>query len=410
MRKGTPNEASGTLQATIIKKCDQAHHRPETSKACAGGTCQHTCEPSEIGACRHAWTVRYSVNGTQREKSFRDEIDGRKRVVPGSGLAKARDFQLELTRGKRAQGKTYTDPKRAEEPFTEHAAQFIKASARLTAGENSRKTYQGILRGDIAKAFGDRTLAQMATAGAADDVATFLNVTLSHRSIQHRRSARMIIVWAMDAAVKADKVPRHKLAGITLTKGIAARRQRRAEEDDDESATGFVFISDAQVRVLAEGGTFPPAAPGKRPRALKGVGIAAWLQRAMGLRIREALGVEKRHFRQRKDGSRYLRLRSQATRDGKGREPLKHRAEGEGRDVAVPDFVWNMVQAMPDGPLCPGISSRYLPYNTARDRFVALTAAMGIRDYTTHSLRHQFASEALDEGANIANIAAILGH
>jgi site-specific recombinase XerD len=35
---------------------------------------------------------------------------------------------------------------------------------------------------------------------------------------------------------------------------------------------------------------------------------------------------------------------------------------------------------------------------------------MGVSGHTTHSLRHQFASEALDDGANIANIAAILGH
>ena len=98
----------------------------------------------------------------------------------------------------------------------------------------------------------------------------------------------------------------------------------------------------------------------------------------MGLRIREALGTEKRDFRARKDGSRYLRLRAQATVDGKGREPLKHRKEGQGRDIPVPDFARNMVQGMPDGPLCPGPNStRYMPYYTARGRLDALTSAMG---------------------------------
>jgi hypothetical protein len=121
--------------------------------------------------------------------------------------------------------------------------------------------------------------------------------------------------------------------------------------------------------------------------------------------------MEKRDFRARRDGSHYLRLRSQATVNGRGRVPLKHREEGQGRDIPVPDYVWNMVRAMPAGPLCPGPrGTPYLPYFTARGRFDALTAAMGITGYTTHSLRHQFASEALDRGANIANIAAILGH
>jgi integrase len=421
MPNGTPKNVNGQLQATILKKCDRTGHHPETSRVCAArdageakGACQHTCDPAQVEKCPHKWTVRYTVNGTQREQSFADEMDAGKRVRPGTGLKKAQDFQLELTRGKRAQGKTYTDPKLAEESFMANAATFVMKSARLQAAEQTRKSYLSLLNGDIAKAFGDRTLAQISTPEAAEEVGAFLNVTIAHRSTVRRQHARMIIVWTMDAAVNADKIGRHKLQGITLTEGTAIpRRQRAADEDDDETATGFVFVTDEQARTLAEGGTFPaaPGARSQRPRHLAGLGIAAWLQRTMGLRIREALGAEKRDFRTRKDGSHYLRLRSQATRDGKGRAPLKHRKEGQGRDIPVPDFIWNMVQAMPDGPLCPGPKGTpYLPYYTARGRFAALTTAMGITGYTTHSLRHQFATEALDEGANIANIAAILGH
>jgi hypothetical protein len=98
MREGSSRSAKGTsgkLQATIFEKCDRTYHRPETNKGCASGTCQHTCEAAEIERCRHAWTVRYTVNGVQRDKSFRDEIDARKRVQYGSGLKKAQDFQLE---------------------------------------------------------------------------------------------------------------------------------------------------------------------------------------------------------------------------------------------------------------------------------------------------------------------------
>src|SRR5580693_4137224 len=96
-RAGTGN--NGKLQATILKKCDRTYHRPVTNKLCSSGACHHTCEASEIDRCRHAWTVRYTVNGVQRDKSFRDEMDARKRVQWGTGLKKAQDFQLELTRG-----------------------------------------------------------------------------------------------------------------------------------------------------------------------------------------------------------------------------------------------------------------------------------------------------------------------
>jgi len=408
MRISSPSGANGRLQATIFKKCSRESHRPESNKGCANGTCQHTCEPSVIEKCPHKWTVRYVVNGTQRERSFADEIDAGKRVRYGTGLKKAQDFQLELTRGKRAQGKTYVDPKAGSEPFGPAAEAFIMSGA-IQASADSRELYMSNYRTAIKGLFGQRTLAQMATQAAADEVTELLNVTLAGKSIGHRRITRMIITGTMDAAARAEKIGRHKLTGIRLTEGTRAPAAPDDDDDDDESG-GFVCITDAQVRQLAEGITVTDEGTGRK-RTLAGVGIAVWLQRTMGLRIREALGVEKSDFRTRKNGERYLRLRSQATRDGRTRAPLKHRKEGEGRNVPVPDYVWDIVAAMPDGPLCPGPrGTRYMQYNTARVRFAAIMDAAGVTGYTTHSLRHQFASECLDDGMNIMDLSAVLGH
>lgn len=255
--------------------------------------------------------------------------------------------------------------------------------------------------------FARRTLAQMAGQAAADEVTELLNVTMAGKSTGQRRVARMIITATMDAAVKAEKIGRHKLAGINLTESATAAPAPGDDEDDESS--GFTFITDAQVAMLADGITVQDGHV--RKHTLKGVGIAAWLQRTMGLRIREALGAEKADFRTRKNGERYLRLRAQASRDGRGRAPLKHRREGEGRNVPVPDYVWEMVAAMPDGPLCAGPrGSRYMAYNTAWGRFKTITDALGIEGYTSHSLRHQFASECLDDGMNIVDLSAVLGH
>lgn len=41
----------------VFKKCDRANHKAESNKACAAGTCQHTC--SDVERCAHAWTLRY---------------------------------------------------------------------------------------------------------------------------------------------------------------------------------------------------------------------------------------------------------------------------------------------------------------------------------------------------------------
>ncbi len=280
---------NGKLQASVLKKCDRTYHRPATNKLCAAGTCQHTCLPSGIERCRHAWTVRYTVNGVQRDKSFRDEMDAARRVLWGSGLKKAQDFQLELTRGKRAQGRTYVDPKAGDELFGPAAEAFIMSGA-LHASPDSRAAYLSTYRANIAGKFAGRTLAQMATSAAAAEVAELVNVTMGHKSITRRQVARMVITGTMDAAVSADKIGRHKLAGITLTEGT---RTAPAPDDDEESG-GFVFITDDQAAALAAGITVEN---GSRTRTLAGVGVAVWLQRTMGLRIREALGVEKGDFR-----------------------------------------------------------------------------------------------------------------
>jgi Phage integrase family len=407
MREASRSGANGRLQATIFKKCSREFHRPESNQGCANGTCQHTCETAGIEKCPHKWTVRYVVNGTQREKSFADEIDAGKRVRYGTGLKKARDFQLELTRGKRAQGKTYVDPAAGSELFGTACEAFIMSGA-IQASADSRELYMSNYRAKIRGLFGHRTLAQMSTQAAADEVTELLNTDMAGSSTGHRRVTRMLITGTMDAAARAEKIGRHKLTGIRLTEGT--RPAAAPDDDDDDEAAGFVTITDAQVMQLAGGMTVTDKATGRK-RTLAGVGIAAWLQRTMGLRIREALGVEKADFRTRKNGERYLRLRSQATRDGRTRAPLKHRREGEGRNIPVPDYVWNIIQAMPDGPLCPGPrGTRYMQYSTARLRFAAIMDAAGVDGYTTHSLRHQFASECLDDGMNIMDLSAVLGH
>jgi integrase len=111
------------------------------------------------------------------------------------------------------------------------------------------------------------------------------------------------------------------------------------------------------------------------------------------------------------DQTHYLHLCWQASENGRELEPLKHRKAGDFRDIPVPDMVWDMVADLPDGLLCPGPSTPYLPYSTARNRFGRMLDYLGISGAHTHSLRHQFASEALDANPReLANISQVLGH
>jgi integrase len=75
-------------------------------------------------------------------------------------------------------------------------------------------------------------------------------------------------------------------------------------------------------------------------------------------------------------------------------------------------MVWDMVQELPEGPLCPGPNGTpCMPYSTAGNRFARILGHLGISAAHTHSLRHQFGSEALDEAPReLANISQVLGH
>jgi len=391
MPRKAPAAQNSLVQATIFKKCDRSSHKPESNKGCAAGTCQHTCESWQVDSCAHKWTVRYSVNSRQREQSF-------------STLTEAQTFQLTLSTGKQTQGAMFTDPRAGIVAFLPLCDAYIDGMAKANA--KSKATYRSNFANPaVTKVLQGRSVLDVAKMDA--EVKTLLNKTLGSYSDDYRGNVRRIIAGTLDECVRKGIIPRHTLGGIELAPRIVTAEQY------EQQNKGMVSVTDATVRMLADGITVKTATKrGQRTRVMPGLGIAPWLQRTMGLRIREALGVRKADFKERADGTRYLHLCWQASENGRELEPLKHRKAGDFRDVPVPDMVWDMVQALPFGPLCPGPNGTpHMPYSTARNRFGRMLDHLGIIGAHTHSLRHQFASEALDANPReLANISQVLGH
>ena len=379
------------VQATIFKKCDRTNHKPDSNKLCAGGTCQHTCEARQVPDCPHKWTVRYSVNSRQREQSF-------------GTLTEAQTFQLTLSTGKQTQGAMFVDPRAGIVEFLPLCDTYIEGMAKANA--KSRATYRSNFANPaVTKVLQGKSVLDVARMDA--EVKALLNKTLGSYSDDYRGNIRRIITGTLDECVRKGTLPRHTLTGIELAPRIVTAEQYERE------ARPLVFVSDDTVRMLADGLTVKTSTKrGPWTRVIPGLGIAPWLQRTMGLRIREALGVRKADFKTRTDGTRYLHLCWQASENGQELEPLKHRKAGEFRDVPVPDMVWDMVADLPDGPLCPGPNGTpYMPYNTAGNRFGRILEYLQISGVHTHSLRHQFASEALDANPReLANVSQVLGH
>jgi hypothetical protein len=165
MAKRSPAEANGLIQATIVKKCSRAFHRPESNKGCASGTCQHTCDPAQVETCVHKWTVRYSVNSRQREASF-------------ATLTEAQVFQAELSTKKVTQGALFVDPRAGVIRFGEMRRQY---TARLDVSAGSLRGYECDYRGSgAARMLDDLPVGVVARMDA--EVEELLNVTRSLRS------------------------------------------------------------------------------------------------------------------------------------------------------------------------------------------------------------------------------------
>jgi integrase len=364
----------------VFKKCDRANHKSDSNKACAASTCQHTC--SDVERCAHAWTLRYWADGKQRERSFKDEVRNG-RTAYGSGRKLAQDAQLKLTVDKRAGDKTFADyAKGGKANFGDAAEAFIR---RLPVSDRSKDSYLSTYSKHVKQAFGGRTLAQVAN--DRDAVLDLLTETMGDLSISPRRQARMIIEGTLDEAVKAGKIREHHVDGIEL-----------ADNGTKHDRTDFVFPAHAQVKFVAGGN-----------EQTRGAGICVWLMRGCGLRIEEALAVEKSDFR---ENGTILRVYQQATRDGMDTGPLKKRKRGEFRDIPVPTWLWDMVKDLPDGPIMPGNGDRkYQQYGTVYERFMNAAEKAGIpKGFVPHSLRHAFASAMLSKGIPITDVAHWLGH
>jgi hypothetical protein len=298
----------------------------------------------------------------------------------------------------------FTDPRVGIVEFLPLCDAYIEGTAKANA--KSKATYRSNFSNPaVAKLLQGRSVLDVAKLDA--EVKTLLNKTLGSYSDDYRGNVRRVIAGTLDECVRKGVIPRHTLSGIELAPRIVTAEQY------EQQNKGMVSVPDDIVAALAGGMTVKTDTKrGQWTRVMPGLGIAPWLQRTMGLRIREALGVRKSDFRQRADGTRYLHLCWQASENGRELEPLKHRKVGDFRDIPVPGMVWDMMAELPDGPLCPGPSGTpHMPYSTARNRFGRMLDYLGTVGAHTHSLRHQFASEALDANPReLANISQVLGH
>lgn len=302
---------------------------------------------------RKKYTVRYYHGGRQREKSFVTKRE-------------AQDFKAKFEHDSRAQ--TFVDPRLASEKFSAVAERWL---ARHPGAPNTIRAYTAALRLHVLPVFGDRAL--NAVAQDREGFETFLRVTLPAKGLKSNsiRVSYLVLTGVVNDALKAGRLSTSRLRGV--------------KAPSPESRAEIVFATHKQIGELADAMPEP-------------YGFTVYLMRGCGLRAGEALGVQPGDF---KDGT--LRLTRQMVEDG-SMAPLKHRKEGDYRDIPVPEYV---LAKMPDGWTgFPPVNRRTFQkrFNSARDQ-----AGLPV-DFTPHTLRHIFASVCLAGTIPITDVSAWLGH
>lgn len=315
------------------------------------------------------WSVQwYDGTGKRREAAFGTNRE-------------AKDFKIKLEHDQR-EG-TFVDPRLGREPFGEAAMRWLGG---LAVAPETRRAYQSVLNNHVLPTLGDRALWQVAQ--DREGTAQLLNQSLAELSRQRREIARLVITGTLDEAVRAARLPRHRLDGIRLTSNGSA-----------PDRSDFIFPPRSQIEALAAG---------LRPD----LRLTIWLMRGCGLRVSEALAIRKDCFR---EGT--LRIFEQVQPDGRGTVALKHRRPGESREMPAPTYLLEAVDrhvgehGTRDGYLLAGARVPFVQHRGYLKSFTRAAQLAGITEgLTPHSLRHVFASALLARGVPITDVAEWLGH
>ncbi|MEU1309196.1 tyrosine-type recombinase/integrase [Streptomyces cinnamoneus] len=360
--------------ATIFQKC-------KTDPKSQNYPCSKT-------RCGHNWTVRYREPGgrtaRQREKTFA------KKTGPDGADAWATKVEHDKGMG------IYLDPNRGSITLQAWAREWL---GRQIIGESTLRNYRGFIENYLVPHLGRKTLAGL----SKKHLEVF--VVLMHDNGNGLAAStindRMRTLSAMlEAAVRDRRISENPAKGMRLPRTAA-----QAVDEDDIPALGEVALVRKHIT------------PKYR--------LTIDLQAGVGLRISETLAFAADCPR---DG--YIRVRRQVSSKPNrlGRKaliPLKHRVEGEYRDIPTAPFLDESINGhVEEWGVAPleGVevlfgragemptASSYGHHFRRAVIAAGLVQADGAPKYTPHSLRHFFASTALANGIPIHEVSRWLGH
>ncbi|MGI5457678.1 tyrosine-type recombinase/integrase [Streptomyces sp. CA-249302] len=357
-----------------------------------------TTYPCDKPRCGHSWTVRYREPGgrtaRQREKTFAKKT--------GPDGADAFAAKVETDKGMMV----YIDPDAGKITVRVYVEDWLE---RRIIGDGTYNNYKGFIDNHLVPRLGRKTLAGV-----------------TKRDIEHFKAA---ISKELAASTVYDR--------MKMVKHIfwSAKEEKRIQEDptkDVKNAPGSRAVDEDEIPSLDEVRLL-------HKHMSPQYKLTVWLQAGVGMRVSEALAFHVGCLRNDMIRIRW-QISAKAHRDDCRTRlvPLKHREEGEYRDVPVAPFIcteideheklWSPIPItfrdkagkarQVDVFFAPRERGKgTMPTaNTYSYHFRKACVAAGLVDvegkpkYHPHSLRHFFASTALAAGIPIHEVSRWLGH
>jgi integrase len=336
--------------------------------------------------CGHPWTVRYREPGgtrPERQPSFEKK-------------SQADAFAARLESDK-YEG-FYLDPKRGDITLRAYAADWL---ARQVVSDSTHRNYDSFLRIHLIPALGTKTVIGI----QQGDIEAFVAAISKKLAPSTVRDRMKMVTSLFKTAIKEKRRPDDPTDGVKLP-----RTGAQAVDEDEIPTLHEVDLIAKQI------------SPQYR--------LTVYLQASAGLRISETLAFTADCHR---DG--FVRVRRQVSSKAHRADcatrfvPLKHRAEGEYRDIPTPAFLADEIDrhlrdwgTATVGDLDVLFAPRERGKNTMPTattyayhfkkalKEASITKPDGSPKYTPHGLRHFFASTALAHGIPIHEVSRWLGH
>lgn len=343
--------------------------------------------PCEVPRCAHPWTVRYREGSGRHAPERQQSFD--KRSLADAFAAKLRHDQYEGI---------FLDPKRGEILLRDYAENWLQ---RQVIADSTYRNYASFIRIHLVPHLGHKKIAGIQRKDVEAFVAAVSKQLAASTVVDRMKMVKYMFSTAVEEKRRADNP----------VDGVKLPRTATHAIDEDEIPTLH------EVDLIAK-----QISPHYR--------LTVYLQAGAGLRISETLAFTPDC---RRPG--FIRVRRQVSAKANREDcrtrfiPLKHRAEGEYRDVPLPAFLDQEIDTHLEEwgtRTVQGAEVLFAPRDRGKGvmptattyayhfRKALTTAGIvkpdGTPRYTPHGLRHFFASTALAHGIPIHEVSRWLGH